>query len=357
MFSSGFRFISAIVIISLFMASFSAKAAEDVDIFQVKIKLKDRSHNSQIEAMKQGLLKVFVRASGVEGSTSNEYLISKLNKAQSFIQQFSYSRTEPYDSEYPWTLTIKYEADSIRQLLSDAGIAIWGERRPVALLWVAQQDNNSFQRHIIESGSQNALQINELAEERAIPILIPDMDDTDKNQVELTDVWGRFSSPIIKASRRYHKNVIVFGRVFFEGGKWHADWQAILENVRAGWKYDADSVEQIYDQMLQELGVRLCQKYCVLTSQTADNQMLIKIENINNFINAASAEKYLQSLLPVRDVNLIQLKHHYALYRLRLVSREQSVLEAITLDSALKPLPPEYTEGLSKRIYSYQWQP
>jgi len=335
----------------------SIKAAENVDIFQVTVKMKDRGHFSQIEAMKKGLMNVIVRASGVEDSTQNEYLISKLAKAQSFIQQYSYVKNDPADSEYPWLLKITFEPASIQQLLIDADIAIWGSRRPVVLLWIAQQEKSSYKRHIIESGSENASKITQLSDHRAIPIRFPQMDEQDKKQVDLTDVWGRFSSPIIKASKRYQSKVILFGRVYFRQQKWHADWQLLLENVPSGWNAEADTVVDLYDQMLSELGSRLCHKYCVLSTGSENNQMLVKIENINDFFEAASAEKYLLSLLPVRDVNLVELNQHFAIYKLRLVSREQSVLEAIALDSALINLPVEFSAGIEKRIYSFKWQP
>lgn len=336
------------------------RAAELVDLFTVDVPVADRSASKRAAAMKQGLEEVLIRASGINASATNDYLHSRLNKAQSFIQQYAYLKSEDNQAQDPWILHINFEAESIHRLLSDAGVAIWGERRPVVLLWVAQQDG--YERHIINRASEYAVQIEKIANRRAIPVQFPLLDLQDNAEVELTDVWGRFSSRIIKASRRYNADIILFGRVYQKIGSrsddgWLADWQLILEGKRSGWKDNAVTTEKIYQHLFTVLGQRLCNKYCVMASQSADNEILLNVENLNDFIQAATAEKYLESLLPVRDVNLLQLKDNKALFLLRLVSREKSVLEAISLDSALSPLSSLLPVGAEKRIYNYRWTP
>ncbi|HFB67088.1 MAG TPA: DUF2066 domain-containing protein [Aeromonadales bacterium] len=335
-------------------------AAELVDLFTVDVPVADRSASGRARAMRKGLEEVLIRASGINASATNEYLHSRLSKAQSFIQQYAYLKSEDKQNKMPWVLRINFEGESIHRLLSDAGVAIWGERRPVVMLWIAQQEG--YQRQIITRDNDFAEQIEKVARRRAIPVQFPLLDLQDSAEVEITDVWGRFSSPIIKASRRYNATVILFGRVYQKIGSrrddgWLADWQLILEGKRSGWKDSAKTTEEIYQHLFTKLGQHLCDKYCVTATQSADNEILVKVENLNTFLQAASAEKYLESLLPVRDVNLLQLKDNKALFLLRLVSREKSVLEAISLDSALSPLPSQPPVGQEKRTYNYRWTP
>ncbi len=337
-----------------------AHAAELVDVFTVDVPVADRSAKLRSMAMRKGLEDVLMRASGINASATNEYLHTSLAKAKSFIQQYAYVKTDQNEENTPWVLRIHFEADSIHRLLADAGVAIWGERRPVVLLWIAQQDG--YQRHIINQDNTHAGQIEKIARARAIPVQFPRLDPQDSADVELTDVWGRFSTPIEKASRRYQAEIILFGRVYPQKanhakGGWRADWQLILEGKRSGWKDQAPSPEQIYQHLLVKLGQFLCDKYCVLATRLADNEMLVQVENLNNFLQAASTEKYLESLLPVRDVNLLELTDNRALFLLRLVGRDQSVLEAISLDSALSPLPNQLPAAEGKIIYNFRWTP
>ena len=83
--------------------------------------------------------------------------------------------------------------------------------------------------------------------------------------------------------------------------------------------------------------------------------MQISISNINEFSDAIKVEKYLQNLLPVRSVNLHSLNPKQAIFKLKLVSRKEDVLEAIALDSVMLPLPVVAAIGLEIPTYNFSW--
>jgi len=347
------------VLTSVLLSSANLSAAEQVDIYTVEVPVKSQSQYFRNLAMREGLSEVLIRASGSEDVLTNDYIRTNLTKANAFVQQFAFHKsvenTKTNTQEYPWTLRLVFQDTVIQKLLSDAGLPIWSSNRPVVLIWLAEE--NSQGRSIVGLDSDTAQVFLEESKRRAIPIQFPLMDSQDSSIVEFTDVWGRFSSPIQTASERYQSKVIVFGRIYPDGGKLQTDWQMILENGRSGWRSEADSIEQASQQLFTELGRRLCDKYCLMATNIVGNELLLRVSDLNNLIAAASVEKYLMSLLPVRDINLVELSGNQALFKLRLVSREQAVLEAIALDSALSPLPNPPTNTLEKRVYNYRWTP
>ncbi len=347
------------LLIAALLVTSTAFAAEQVDVYNIEVPVKSQSQYFRNLAMREGLAEVLVRASGSDDVLRNDYIRSNLSKANAFVQQFAFQKSNPQTvpnaAEYPWRLQMAFQDTVIQKLLSDAGLPIWSSTRPVVLLWLAEENQQG--RSIVEADSDTAELIFKEAERRAIPLQFPLMDLEDSRIIEFTDVWGRFSSPIETASKRYKTNVIVFGRIYPDADKWHADWQMVLENERSGWKFEADTMEQASQHLLSEIGRRLCAKYCVMSTDISGNELFLRISGLDSLIAAASVEKYLMSLLPVRDINLVELSANQALFKLRLVSREQTVLEAIALDSALSPLPNPPSNTLEKRVYNYRWTP
>ncbi len=349
----------------LLLVSSLSFSAEQVDIYTVEVPIKSQSKYFRNLAMRQGLSEVLVRASGSDDVLSNEYIRSNLPKASAFVQQFAFQKPTNRSSELPWVLRLNFDEIVIQKLLSDADLPVWSSTRPVVLLWIAEKNNQG--RQIVKANTNTAKLFLKEAKRRAIPLQVPVMDNEDSRIVDFTDIWGRFSSPIERASKRYQSNVIVFGRIYPEGNKWLSDWQMILEGERSGWRSKSDTQELASKKLLAQIGRRLCAKYCVMSSQISSNELLLRISDLDTVVAAASVEKYLLSLLPVRDINLLELEGNQALFKLRLVSREQAVLEAIALDSALSPLPSSdmisasaigsSPEQLVQRVYNYRWVP
>ena len=354
-----FKAVFLLVLVSVVFFSTKLDAAEQVEIYTIEVPVKSQSQYFRNLAMREGLSEVLIRASGSDDVLNNDYIRSNLTKANAFVQQFAFQKTEPNQkidaSTFPWKLRLVFQDTVIQKLLSDAGLPVWSATRPLVLIWLAEE--NPQGRKIVELDTDTAQVFLKESTRRAIPIQFPKMDLEDSSIVEFTDVWGRFSSPIQTASKRYQSKVIVFGRIYPDRGKWHADWQMILENERSGWRLEADSIEQASQQLFTEIGRKLCDKYCLMTTDIVGNELLLRVSDLDNIIAAAGVEKYLMSLLPVRDINLIELSGNQALFKLRLVSREQAVLEAIALDSALSPLPNPPTNTFEQRVYNYRWTP
>jgi len=359
--------IMLLVLTSLYMAN--NHASEEVDIYQVSMPVTDQTLNTRSKAIEQGLNKVLIRASGLDSVLGNQYISDNISKARTFIQKFSYQVYHPIQplsddklSENspitPWELVIDFEPGSVQRLLSEAGLPVWGKRRPVVLVWIAEQEG--LDRKILSSDSDSAKLLTALSQDRGIPFSLPLMDLEDSTQIEMTDIWGRFSAPVEQASKRYAADVVVLGRVYSQGSnQWQADWQFVMNKdgskKRAGWDQTAPSRTKIYQQLMSELGRKLCSQYCVMPTLSDEAEMRISISELQNFQQAMQAEQYLQSLLPVRAVNIEILSVDRVIFKLHLVSREEDVLEAISLDTALKNLPNYDNIGAEKTLYNFSW--
>lgn len=100
-------------------------------------------------------------------------------------------------------------------MIRDAGLPVWGQRRPDTLLWLATEDENG-NRQIIDDGAKGPVssRLRELAVERGVPVVFPLMDLDDSVNISVFDVWGRFARTLQTASVRYQPDYIVGARLY-----------------------------------------------------------------------------------------------------------------------------------------------
>ena len=125
------------------------------------------------------------------------------------------------------TLEISFDGHAIEQLLRQTRHTVWGEDRPLTLVWLAV-DWGDGNREII--GSESGLQspdatrsidrnrllrerVQETAARRGIPVVFPLLDIEDRRNIGFSDVWGGFEEPLRNASRRYGADSIMVGRI------------------------------------------------------------------------------------------------------------------------------------------------
>lgn len=142
-----------------------------------------------------------------------------------------------YRSGQDDTLEISFDGNAIDTLLRQTRHTVWGQDRPLTLVWLAV-DWGDGDREIIgsESGQRspdatrsidrNRLlreRVQDTATRRGIPLVFPLMDIEDQRNVGFSDIWGGFEEPIIEASRRYGASSILVGRVRpgrSQGNRW-----------------------------------------------------------------------------------------------------------------------------------------
>jgi len=132
-----------------------------------------------------------------------------------------------YRSGQDDTLEISFDGNAIEKLLRQTRHTIWGDDRPLTLVWLAV-DWGDGNREIIgsESGQQSPdatrsidrhrllrERVQETAARRGIPVVFPLLDIEDQRNIGFSDIWGGFEEQLINASRRYGASSILVGRV------------------------------------------------------------------------------------------------------------------------------------------------
>jgi len=331
----------------LLLASLSSIAIEVEDLYRVKIAVKDQSDKVRRSATLAAFKQVLVRKSGSFDILSAYEVQQSYKKVTRFLQRYEYNRIdistnspskEPLNKlqqNNPFELLLDFEPRLIDQMVQQAGMPIWGSNRPLTILWLAIE--HEFERQIIkeETELESLSQlINIHALRRGIPVILPLMDLEDQLEIGISDVWGRFSTPVINASRRYDADSIISGKLSLIGELWQARLSYISAGNEQRFELSAKSPELLVASLADKLAEFLCAKYCVV-EVAESHQVVFQVSNISNFNQFKKVQKYLSGLSAIRKVGVEKIAGVNARFELNLLGELEAVKQAISLNNHL----------------------
>ena len=193
---------------ALFMLQ--VQATQQIEANIAKVPVSDQSQRTQERALKSALNEVMVKLSGSTSVLQNPGVKAALRTPQAFLKSYRFAYQDGQ------TLYVaEFDKTKLTNLLKRERLALWGERRPETLIWLASE-NEEGERFIIDEGHHtNASQLLlESAEKRGVPVLFPLMDLTDSENISIYDVWGRFVQTLTQASERYMVDNVIGARIY-----------------------------------------------------------------------------------------------------------------------------------------------
>lgn len=343
------RIIIVYIAASFLLASASFGAQID-NLYMAKVNVADRGEAARTQGIREGFLQVLVRVTGQDSVRTNAYVRSYLSKAQSFLQRFSYEKNTADD----WQLILHFDATAVQNFLADAQLPVWQSNRPLVMLWLATEEG--YERFIVEENSEQGRTIAELAERRALPVILPLMDLEDTTSIEVSDVWGRFMQPVMTASARYQPDVVVAAKIERSpDGQWTGRGQMFFDGRMLPLNVSGEDFVEAVDAMLAQVAAHLSQRYAVLPSSGTGSAIYLKF-NTPDVVTLAKIENYLEGLLPVQSVHTVELSEGSVTFRLRLAGSEQAAMEAMALDGMVRVVVSPTEAGETSKIYEALWQ-
>lgn len=335
------------VLVPLLLALATALPAATVEnLLQVEVAVDDQGAETREAAFRQGLATVAVRLTGrPELATSSVVRQLQENPAR-YVQRFQYRRGEDGLS-----LQVSYYGEALRKALVEAGIPIWEAARPAVLVWLAVERQGG--RVIVGAGRADDARamLEQAALRYGVPLLFPRLDAADRGGVTSSDIWGGFTDPIVKASRRYDTPLIWIGRLEQRGGGWSGRWRLIRETAGDSWQVRADTAEAAVQQAAGELAERLVADYAVLPDLDTVRSLRLHVRDVDTAERYARLERHLQALGGVTSVQLEAAAGDQMSYRLTLEVEIERVRRDLERSSLLIPVaaPASAAQGDSGR--------
>lgn len=345
----------------------SAYAAVVTGIYQTTVAVADQSVTVRNAALKQALANVLVKVTGQLNAASSPALQDMLAHPDKVLQQYRYQQpatSTPADTttstmtgtqpgQKPGLqLLVNFDPRAVRSKVEAAGLPVWGRERPEVMLWVAMQDGRS--RFMVSAGqtstAQAAQQLQQAADARALPVIMPLLDLQDQQALAFDDVWAGFDGKIRQASARYSPDAILVGAVYPIGqGQWAGRWHLL---AGAGGELPLPSDSGGFADVLAG-GVNAAadiyaSRLALQPGQVTPGNVDVVVSGISDLDAYAKVLAFLHSLTAVKSVHVVLAEGDKVTYRLNVDGDVKQLVQAISLGDVMKPetMTPDDTQAV-----------
>lgn len=307
--------------------------AEVVDgLYSALIPVKDHSEAERNRGLRQGLLSVLVRLSGDSSIGQRPEVKALLPKAQAYTVSYSYKATPEGDT--PQGLQVTYANSEIDRFLRVNQLPVWPARRPNLLVWLVAETPESGKHFVTPEVAPELFEsLNDLFDERGLPVTYPLLDLEDQLSLSAEDAWTLDTDTIAAASLRYQVPAWLLVRAYQTStASWQAAW--VLSNNQ-NISFD-DTLGDDLVSTLAPIGQRavdlIAASYSYIPS-LAEGQIPLTIAGIGSFADYSAMMNLFKGLSMVRDVNLEQISGDQVSMVLLIEGDQKPLFESLTLTS------------------------
>lgn len=328
---------SIFIALTLFLLGNSNGYAVEVDnLYTGKILVTDKTQKTRIKAHRWAIEQVITKVSGDREILKNRTIRREVqNRTANYITSFAFET----DEQGRTFLVDVFDQNKIDGLLKSVGAAIWGQRRPTTVIWLAVEEG--IQRNVIDK--ELYPQITEFlyqsSDNRGLPIVLPLMDEKDKESVFTSDIWARFEKAVLDGSERYEAENAIMARMRYvysdKEPEYKTGWLLEYELINANGKLVSESLNgdqyEILRNMVNQVGDHFAAEYAIYNQVSDNNTLKLNLLGIKNIVSLKQAENYLVSLPPVAAIELQSMLNNKAEFELSLVGEGLDVVRALAL--------------------------
>lgn len=196
-----------------------AGAVEVESLYTAEVQLDPNDPRARDEAYARALQQILVRITGSEQAALSRELNELFPNPARYVLQF-----RPGDNN---TLHVTMDGAAIEALVSRTGFPVWGRDRPLTVVWLAV-DWGQGERELLGPGEvpstglpageagrdQRILTlVRRTAEQRGVPVLLPELSEDDRAAINFSDIWGGFHDQLLEVSERFGARAVLVGRL------------------------------------------------------------------------------------------------------------------------------------------------
>jgi uncharacterized protein len=345
----------------LLLLAASAQGAVVNGLYEASVPVPDQTPAARNVALQQAFAAVLVKVTGERTAGGVPVLAGLSHNPNQFLQQYHYEQTQDNNGNAPASgvtyfdltrngalaiaatglvLHAKFDPDAVDQAVSAAGEPVWGRERPATLVWLALQDGNT--RTILSATSNPAVAqaMNAAATQRGVPLIFPAMDAQDQQAIAFTDIWTNNTAVIQQASARYKPDAILVGDIYVvSAGQYAVRWQLTTSGSVQAWNGAATGdLVSITTEGLQTAADNYAKQYAIAANSQGVNDIAVQVDGVNSVDDYAQVLAYLNTLTPVKSVQVLQVKSGSVFFRIDTRGSVANLAQAITLGDLLKPM-------------------
>ncbi|OGT40185.1 MAG: hypothetical protein A3F12_08005 [Gammaproteobacteria bacterium RIFCSPHIGHO2_12_FULL_38_14] len=332
--------------------SFSLFAAKVPDLYQVELPVTAQSDTARNTAMQKGLMQVLVKLTGEPTIVENDVIKGSLDKADTYVQEFSYLPSSRTDM--PYTIQIRYNSGDIQRLLKRAGVAYWNVDRPLILMYLTWTTKDHQTEIIGHDVPQYLLDMTEQQGKiYGLPIIFPMMDMTDTSQIAVQDILNMNIPSLKQASKRYEPDALLVGHMEEVTGGVTSVWRLTSGNNQWDFVINELNSKDVIASLMSQVSQTLAKRYVVKTTNATSTWLKLTITNVTGSNDLPQLMQYLQQMPDIMDVRLQRIIGDVVEVKILV----KGSLETFKQNAAVGERLVAQTEDEGSRQLVYEWTP
>lgn len=312
------------------------------DMYEATIGVKTQERQDRDDAIRAALAEVLVRVSGrTQIADSDDYprIKAALVNATNYAQQFRYRDKSQQKylaaGEPAVELWVRFDPVVVNKLLRENNIPIWDKNRPATMVWLVTDER--ARREIVGQASTGLVRnaLDNRVHARGLPVILPKMDLTDRNAIQVNQVWNANEEAIRAASARYSSDAILVGRLqLLSSGQWNVSWSLFHEGRKQDWSTSNVALTNAVSLGVDQTSEYLSQRFAHL-AQGEDSLVLVQVKNIRTLADFNRTVKFLRSLSQIKSVSPQLVEGETAVFRVNTSAGRLGLAQAISLSTML----------------------
>jgi hypothetical protein len=309
-------------------------------LYEAEVYVEDQTAQVRQSAMKSAMQMVLVKLTGGRNVHTRMELQTVIENADNYVLQYRY--LEPDQDltglNNQLTINIRFDETNLNNVLRNLGIQVWGRERPSTLVWIASQDASFREILIPETSPEVFTDIENQAKERGIVLINPLFDLQDNSDLRASDIWGEFHFSVRNASQRYYPDIILTGKVESPApGIWEGQWTVYLNDDIEQYSTQGSYQEAVLREGIDGLADLIATNYS--RSIVADiGSVMLQVIDIVTVEQYAKVLKYFESLSPVTNVEVVEIKPGSVDFNIQAHGGSSAVIQAINFGRVLEAL-------------------
>lgn len=358
------RLTSALVILmGGLILSASVNAAQVSGLFESERPVPDQTAEARSAVVQAAMEEVLIKVSGKATVLDSAEILELLPDAENYLAEYAYTENQlsqisalsgDQAASAQYLLKMRFDSQSIMQILNSNQMPVWGSNRPAALVWLAIESPG--QRFILSEKNNPLLAEIMLsdAKRRGLPVLLPDDANPGTRMLSVSDIWGQFTDRIQAASASYNADIIYSGRFYQSSdGAWNARWIKIENGKRDNLSLKSTDLRTLFTLSVDNLADKLASKYAVRNVKGQSDSFSFHVKGLEDIEAFARLNRYLEGLQITSDVKIGRFDQGVLSYTVNLKGTSDQFLSVLKLDNLIKL----DASSLVNPVPDFIWQP
>lgn len=300
------------------------------DIYTADVLVADRSPQKLQKALPEALEQVLVKLSGNPSVTTLPAIKNILSKVNGYVESYSYDTTADNSGKEALAVHVVFDDKALKQVLQNAGQAIWGGNRPLTLVWVALPKGTETGVLANDDNDPMLAVIKKAAIVRGVPILFPAMDLEDQTNVAQTTSTLPTNDQLQQIAKKYGVDSLLAGTIVTDAaGAIEGEWRLTLNGVPYEWQTSGATISQVVINGLDRAADMMANQLAAVGGKNTQSLVTMQISNVNNLDDYVHVIAELKKLTPVADVVVSDMSNNRLLLKVKSVGGAEQVAGAL----------------------------